>query len=93
MTDHQPEPDRLESDQSGCLPPAGLGCAGVILLLPGLCSVIFTPAVLSDLFSPRSPLARGGDQLDFGGAGLIWVVGLILGVWGVWLLVLAVRRR
>ena len=57
---------------------------GALLLLPGACSVLFTPwgflAAVSDLSELGKP-----PTLYFG-FGLIWIAGLVAGAFGVWLL-------
>jgi hypothetical protein len=63
MPDHQPPPEAREP------PPAGLGCFGIlgaILLLPGLCSLLNTPAVLnSPEGESRLTLRRSGPWSHF----------------------------
>ena len=56
---------------------------GVLLLLPGLCSVLsgvfVVPALISSIFS--------GYGFDGGtGVGFIWLAGLGLGVIGIWII-------
>jgi hypothetical protein len=53
---------------------------GIILLLPGLCSLIFAVAILNDSGS------LGGDL------GSLWILCLSVGAGGVALIVFAVRR-
>jgi hypothetical protein len=69
MTDHQPEREAL-----GCL-----GVIGAVLLLPGLCSVAFTPSLLLD------------PNVKLGGLG-VWAAGIILGALGVYLITMAIRE-
>jgi hypothetical protein len=68
MTDDQPEGAAL-----GCL-----GLAGVILLLPGVRSVLFAPSLLLD------------PNIKLGGLG-VWAAGIILGALGVFLITKVIR--
>jgi len=79
--------DQTERGKSGCLGAVVLLVIGVILLLPGLCVVLFatdglrnTPNLLSD------PNVKAGQ--------LIFLAALIVsGALGVWLIVMAIRKR
>jgi hypothetical protein len=75
LTDSQPEPEGL-----GCLGAVALGVIGALLLLPGLCSLLSTPAVFD---SPR-----GGESFK---VAPIWALGLILGGLGVVVITIAFR--
>jgi hypothetical protein len=75
MTDSQPEPEGL-----GCLGAVALGVIGALLLLPGLCSLLSTPAVFS---SPQ-----GGESFN---VTPVWALGLILGGLGVVVITIALR--
>jgi hypothetical protein len=76
MTDHQPEPEG-----SGCLTIA-LGVAGVVLLLPGVCSLYFAPlAALERDWQARLPWVL-----------FLWLPSFISVALGVWLIIRALRR-
>jgi hypothetical protein len=55
---------------------------GVILLLPGLCSLVFTPAAFDAL--------KGGGSGTF--VPVLWITGLLIGGLGISLIVRAVWR-
>ena len=60
--------------------PRLLGCLGAILLLPGLCSLIFIPAAFESI--------SAGDR----GLFPVWIEGVLIGAVGVALITWAVRR-
>ncbi len=53
---------------------------GIVLLLPGICSLIFMAATLPD----------GGS---IGGFGFLWLICLLVGVGGIMLIRYAVKNR
>jgi len=74
------------SDQQPATPPGQVGCGlllGIILLLPGLCSLLFAFAHISDLLDART----SGFLLP-----TIWAIGLLIGALGVALITFAARR-
>ena len=83
MTDPQPSPPPSPSPNRNPWVTALLILIGLILLLPGLCSVILT-GIMIGAGGPR------GDDLDF----LPMLIGFfLLGVGGVALIVFAIRRK
>jgi hypothetical protein len=83
MTDQQPVRPQGPSPNRSPWVTALLVLIGLILLLPGLCSVILT-GILIGAGGPR------GDDLDF----LPMLIGcFLLGVGGVVLIVFAIRRK
>jgi uncharacterized membrane protein HdeD (DUF308 family) len=77
--DHPPPPPPVTQQRSGCL-VAFMIVAGIILLLPGLCALIFGGLALSE----------GSIPSDI--ASLI-LLGLFVGAGGVMLIVSAIRGR
>jgi len=83
MTDPQPSPPPSPSPNRNPWVTALLILIGLILLFPGLCSVILT-GIMIGAGGPR------GDDLDF----LPMLIGFfLLGVGGVALIVFAIRRK
>jgi hypothetical protein len=76
MANHEPPPSEGHEPS-----PVALGCLGVlgaILLLPGLCSVLFAPSLLLD------------PNIKLGGLG-VWAAGIILGALGAFLITKVIR--
>jgi uncharacterized membrane protein HdeD (DUF308 family) len=66
-----PPPSRPQ--RSGCL-TAFMILAGVVMLLPGLCALIFGAMALTDSnWADFMPLVMLGLLIGFGGVMLIWV--------------------
>jgi hypothetical protein len=84
MTNHE-----LDRNAFGCLG----GVIGALLLLPGLCSVIFAGMSVFGWFI-SNPNAWAWPPIDPLGRTLliIWAIGLILGALGIWLLIRTRRR-
>ena len=71
-------------------PPGNCGCGtvllvilGIVLLLPGLCSLVFIVALKSD------------GMRNIGNASItqLWFTTFLVAAGGIWLIVYAVRRR
>ncbi|BAL73515.1 hypothetical protein [Bradyrhizobium cosmicum] len=78
-SDHAPDkppalPRQEPPQRSGCL-TALMAISGVILLLPGLCALLFGGLSISDrsqIASDIAPLIFLGLAVGAGGVGLIW---------------------
>ncbi len=86
MSDQQQTPPQAPGRS-----PSGCGTAlmiliGIVLLLPGLCTLIYGVGMMVAVSS------EGGRLSDLLSTAPIWLVGLVVGALGVGLIVLAVRR-
>jgi len=85
MSDQQPVPPLAPRPSLNIFLSILMVLIGIVLLLPGLCSLIFAAITLSNLRSLDNALGVV-EILP------LWIFGLVIGAAGVGLIVLAIRR-
>jgi len=85
MSDQQPVPPLALRPSLNIFLSILMVLIGIVLLLPGLCSLIFAAITLSNLRSLDNALGVV-EILP------LWIFGLVIGAAGVGLIVLAIRR-